>query len=77
MAKETVFDDDAAFARPTSKFSPGDSGLTKREYFAALAMQGLCDRQQIGLSLGPDEIAKLAVEIADAVINRLNETLKS
>ena len=41
-------------------------GLTKREYFAAMAMQGL-------LSAGRQDI-ELAVNYADELINELNKT---
>lgn len=30
-----------AFARPESEFTYGSTGLTKREWFAGMAMQGL------------------------------------
>ena len=56
-------------------FGPDDrgythDGLTKREYFAAMAMQGLC----AGLK-GSENVAALAplsVSIADALITALN-----
>ena len=43
-------------------------GLTKREYFAAMAMQGwsACDK------LNPIEISRAAVETADELIKALN-----
>lgn len=51
-------------------------GLTKREWFAAMAMQGL-------LSWGPDaydceyeKVARVAVHHADALIAELNRTAK-
>lgn len=46
-------------------------GLTKREYFAAAAMQGLVVFE--GHSAEPAEAAKLAVQYADALIDALNE----
>lgn len=47
------------------------SGLTKREYFAAMAMQGLCsDNQGIWSNA---EIAEYSVRHADALINELNK----
>ncbi len=49
-----------------SRFNTG--GLTKREHFAALAMQGLAARQDWAFG----SIANHAVEIADALIARLN-----
>ncbi|NJN89438.1 MAG: hypothetical protein HC840_13070 [Leptolyngbyaceae cyanobacterium RM2_2_4] len=45
-------------------------GLTKREYFAAMAMQGLLARDVAGI--GAEANAKAAVEQADALINWLN-----
>lgn len=46
-------------------------GLTKREHFAALAMQGLADNDET-----PEQISVTAVQIADALINALNSPLK-
>lgn len=48
----------------------GESGLTKREYFAAMAMQGLCASITTAF---PDELAFDAVKLADAIINELNK----
>lgn len=46
-------------------------GLTKREYFAALAMSGmLANSQRIGRN---DEYAKTAVNAADALIAEMNK----
>lgn len=45
-------------------------GLTKREYFAALAMQGFC----VSVKASDDTIAMHSVTIADALIKALNET---
>jgi len=53
-----------------NKFVPILYGLTKREYFAAMAMQGL-------LALGGvvyQSPVKSAVEYADALIEELNKT---
>lgn len=51
-------------------------GLTKRELFAAMAMQGLlahnCDHFQ-GEDLEPTGIGKRSVDLADALITALNE----
>ena len=53
-------------------------GLTKREYFAAIAMQGLLAghyeyfKGNADVS-GPDEIAKYAVLNADSLIKELNK----
>lgn len=57
------------------------SGLTKREYFAALAMQGLLSNSEITLSLKskiendyipiPDLVAKYSLEYADSLLSQL------
>jgi hypothetical protein len=43
-----------------------EHGLTMRDYFAAKAMQGAMANQ--GVDIYPDEYAKLAYEIADAMM---------
>ena len=49
-----------------------NTGLTKREYFAAMAMQGiLADPDNQGYAEG---IAKDAVKMADELITQLNQT---
>lgn len=45
-------------------------GLTKREYFAAIAINGVCNRHG---SIMPQVIAKETVAIADALIAELNK----
>ena len=48
-------------------------GLTKREYFAAMAMQGLCTHfPELGVPHAP-EVVRQSIEIADAFINALNK----
>lgn len=47
-------------------------GLTKRELFAAMAMQGLLSRSEPGDSIYTTTIE--AVQAADYLINRLNTT---
>jgi hypothetical protein len=44
-------------------------GLTKREYFAAIALQGLLANQ--GKTLGLEHAAAVAVNYADALIEEL------
>lgn len=44
-------------------------GLTKREYFAAMAMQGLCSTGKYNSSLTPS----ISVHISDALIAELNK----
>lgn len=71
---------------PIHPFDPSHDayrGLSKREYFAALAMQGLIaqannnsfnDRYTVNDGwIHPDTIATCAVEIADALIEQLNK----
>lgn len=56
----------------------GGNGLTKREYFAAMAMQGLLAghyeyfKGNDDVSV-PNSIAEYAVRNADALINELNK----
>ena len=47
-----------------------NTGLTKREYFAALAMQSLC---RIAEKYDPDIIAELSIDYADALIKELDK----
>lgn len=46
-------------------------GLTKREHFAAMAMQGLSDKATVHYEF--NEYAEMAVKIADALIAALNK----
>ena len=45
-------------------------GLTKREYFAAMIMQGMVHEPPINFK----RIAELSVEAADDLISKLNKT---
>jgi len=47
----------------------GDTGLTKREYFAAIALQGILSQDDSR----PSDAANWAVEYADALIDALNK----
>jgi len=68
------------FAEPLNEH---EIGLTKREYFAAMAMQGLCATdmlrsRELHKQLGDENLATKAiaiadVEIADALITSLNK----
>lgn len=49
------------------------SGLTKRELFAAMAMQGLLSDWPTNYESAAENAAKTAVKFADALINELNE----
>lgn len=58
-------------------------GLSKREYFAAIAMQGLCasdviqtylkEKTRWGTSEGSEKLAVSAISLADALIEELNK----
>lgn len=51
-------------------------GLTKREYFAGLAMQGLLSNSSVIKDNNGklDNYGKTAVELADALLEALNES---
>lgn len=49
-----------------------NSGLTKREYFAAMALSGLSSALRVGNNT-PKSHAEAAVNYADALIKALNE----
>ena len=77
-------------AHPTNIIDPDrrfeseyHTGLSKREYFSAMALQGICatfsgspnaERQaeKVGKTLS-ETMAIYAVDVADALINALNE----
>ena len=61
---------DAAFATGDEYWR--QSGLTKREYFAAMAMQGLLTTIKLSQYM-PEIVASCSVEMADALITALNE----
>ncbi len=48
-------------------------GLTKREYFAAMALQGIISNKD-GLDIKIERIVESAVDTADALIEELNKT---
>lgn len=47
-------------------------GLTKREMFAAMAMHGYC-AVEAGWNMPPEEVARCAAVMADALIAELNK----
>lgn len=54
--------------------SGSDAGLSKREYFAAMALQGIISAHNIYTDGIDNEInAKTAVKASDALIKALNE----
>ena len=50
-----------------------DCGLTKREYFAGLAMQGILSKHGIGQYY--DKVAEEAVKYADALLEELDKQI--
>lgn len=56
----------------TSVISHEQSGLSKREYFAAIALQGLC--AGCDSHFQPEMFAQYARQYADALIEELNKT---
>jgi hypothetical protein len=48
-------------------------GLTKREYFASMALQGIIANKD-GLDIKIERIVESAVDTADALIEELNKT---
>jgi len=69
-------------AYPADSQTQTEGGLTKREYFAAMAMQGLCTNPILKDVIDKVKSAKefdsytanTAVSLADSLINALNET---
>ncbi len=72
---KTTFPDDSAY--PSWEFT--QRGLTKREYFASMAMQGMLAHPGTIADMPqkhPDTVAKAAVIYADALIEELNKEEK-
>ena len=49
-------------------------GLTKREYFAGLAMQGYCSSKEFYAGTHQQSIAQASVDMADALLIELGKT---
>ncbi len=64
---------DYAFPTDGNSRENTDSGLTKREYFAAMAMSGLCSALAVGINNDTKDHAETAVRYSDALIKALNE----
>jgi hypothetical protein len=62
-----------AFYHPDGGLDSPNTGLTKREYFAAMAMQGIIANKD-GLDIKIERIVESAVDTADALIEELNKT---
>lgn len=54
------------------QFNSRTYGLTKREYFAAMALQGLLANQNL-TNIDDATIAMTCIDAADALINALNQ----
>jgi hypothetical protein len=64
----------AAFYHPEGGIDSPQEGLTKREYFASMAMQGmLADNTEGYTEWDYEIIAKHSCKAADALINQLNQ----
>ena len=53
--------------------TPSLKGLTKREYFAAMSLQGIIANKD-GLDIKIERIVESSVDTADALIEELNKT---
>lgn len=60
-----------AFYHPDGAIDLPNNGLTKREYFAAMALQGMLAKYGSDYQV---QIAKDALYFADALIEELNKT---
>ena len=58
---------------PSGQIEFGNSGLTKREYLAAMAMQGLCANAIPGSHHRPEVLTTDAVRYADALLRELEQ----
>jgi len=68
-------------SRPEVGFRSTSKGISKREYFAAMAMQGLATKEEIQATDGwnrdrKESCARYAVNMADALIAELNKEQK-
>lgn len=64
----TIWDD-----KHNPTFVRDNDGLTKREYFAGLALQGYCSAGSTGMPTA-ENLANYAVTVADELIKQLNKT---
>lgn len=68
--------DDQAFPAAENDYCPGWFGLTKREYFAALALEGLLSSLVPADEITYPDLAKCAVKSADALLLELEKQIK-
>ena len=67
-----------AFPNELSNLIPGKNGISKREYFAALILAGLCANLDITSAEIPlDGMSTMAINQADSLIEMLNGGPKS
>ena len=50
-----------------------ENGLSKREYIAAMALQGFCASQGAWEEFAPEKVAEESVRYADLLIKALND----
>lgn len=60
-------------AAPVPGMDMQDIGLTKRELFAAMAMQGMAEKYGTTDASGSENVAKNAVRYADALLAALEQ----
>lgn len=68
VSKYKTLGSDPVTHRPDSQIN---DGLTKREHFASLAMQGMCAHPEF--EINDPHIADIALQHADALIEALNK----
>lgn len=69
MSKETG---GPAFPMPASEWNGADSGMTLRDHFAGLAMQGICAHAETW-GMAVPQIASQAYKMADAMLKAQSE----
>lgn len=67
MTQQTSSEDNAYL------LDPNNSALSKREYFAASALQGILSNPELLARSGNGDAARMAVSFADKLIAQLNE----
>lgn len=74
VQKRRVNQNDPGSSFAVMSFSePKNAGLTKREYFAGLAMQGIL-ASDTGFSVHQNDAVQIAVAHADALLEELERT---
>lgn len=75
MAQKTIGHEPAfpEINHANPQFSNPTYGLTKREYFAVMAMQGISTRMRIDTMKDKNFVVENAVKYADLLIGELNK----